>query len=87
MTDRRLLMIGIPYSFSIASPVPTRRSARWQIFSYTFWQLRSMSLSAQSKREIPMVMVRMSRFSSWIIRMVSSISVLLIMTDVSFPLR
>ena len=74
VTEIRLLMMGMPYSVSICCPTDTRFFARVVIFSYTFSQARSMSGSMQSSREMPMVMVRISRHSSWIMRMVSRIS-------------
>ena len=72
----RLLTMGIPNSFSISSPVLTKSLAQRVIFSYTRSHTTSMSLSQQSSSEIPMVMVRTSRFSSWIIIIVSKISLL-----------
>ena len=74
VTLMRLLTMGIPYFFSMDSPTSTNLAALAVILSYIFWQETSISLSAQSKRDIPMVMVRISRFSSWIMVIVSMIS-------------
>ena len=83
VTAIRLLMMGMPYWASMASPTATRFLAFWVILSYTFWQERARSLSAQSSSEMPMVMVRISRFSSWIMRMVSRMS--LVLSKLSVP--
>gem|GEM_PF-5639334 len=74
VTEMRLLMMGIPYSASMSSPVRTRNSAECVIFSYTFRQNCSMFGCAQSRSEMPIVMVRTSRRFSVIIRLVSRIS-------------
>src|SRR5690606_36184090 len=70
----RLLTTGMPYSRSISSPAATRRPARRQILSYALRPAASRSGCAQSRRDMPIVMVRMSRFSICTMRMVSTIS-------------
>ncbi len=74
VTEMRLLMTGMPYSFSISSPTATSRSARRVILSYIFEAHREMFSAPQSVRVIPMVIVRMSRCSWAIIFIVSSMS-------------
>ena len=78
VTEIRLLMIGIPSSRSICSPVATSFSARRVTLSYTLSASTLMSSAARSRSEMPIVMVRMSRCSSSIILMVSRISFVLI---------
>ena len=74
VTETRLLTMGMPNSRSISSPTLTRFWA-WQVMrSYTFWQVASSLSAMQSKREMPMVMVRISSFCSSIILMVAIIS-------------
>ncbi len=74
VTDILLLIIGIPYSLSICSPVVTSFSAILVILSYILSRDFFPELSAQSSRDIPAVIVRISRFSSSIILIVSIIS-------------
>ena len=74
VTEILLFTIGISYFFSMLSPVDTSFSAFRQILSYIFLHDLSMSLSAASSREIPMVIVLISRDSSCIIPMVSKMS-------------
>ncbi len=64
VTDIRLLMIGTPYFFSMSSPVFTRSFARLTILSYILSHDLPISLSAQSRSDMPIVIVLMSRFSS-----------------------
>ena len=78
VTEMRLWMMGMPYCRSISSQVGTSLPAYFVIFRYMFSHARSMSGSIQSRREMPMVTVRMSRCSSWIMVMVSRISCTLI---------
>ena len=63
VTEIRLFTIGIPNSFSIEAPTLTRSFAVVVIFLYIFSQVASISASIQSRRLIPRVMVRTSRFS------------------------
>ena len=64
VTDTRWLIIGIPYSREISFATFTRSFAFVVIFLYIFSHERSISSSAQSNREIPIVTVRISRQSS-----------------------
>ena len=78
VTETRLWMIGMPYSVSMSSPVFTRNSADFVILSYTFWQNLSMFGCAQSRSEMPIVIVRTSSLFSVIMRFVSKISSIVI---------
>ena len=71
VTDTRLLTIGIPSSAAISSPTVTKSLALDTILLYTFSAALSISESIQSRSEIPMVMVRTSKFCSSIMAMVS----------------
>ncbi len=75
----RLFTIGIPYSILISSPTATKFLAMRTILSVIFLHSRPRSLSTQSNRLIPIVIVRTSRFSSSIILFVSMTSFILIM--------
>ncbi len=77
----RLLTIGTPNSAAISSPVFTSLSARPSIFSLIFAQVFCTSLSIQSRRLMPIVMVRTSKFSFSIIWFVSVTSLMLIMAS------
>ena len=80
----RLFTIGIPSSVSISSPVFTRSRAVRQIFSYTRSAHRFASRSEQSSRLIPSVIVRISKFSCWIMCIVWRISLVSIIGQASF---
>src|SRR5262245_28611803 len=67
-------MIGMPYSRSISSPTATSRAAELQILSSDFFAADSGLADAHLRRLIPIVIVRMSRFSICTMRMVSRIS-------------
>src|SRR5690242_7868558 len=67
-------MIGMPYSRSISWPTATSRAADRQILSYDLRAAVSRLESAQPRNEMPIVIVRMSRFSICTMRMVSRIS-------------
>ena len=74
VTETRLFTMGMPYSRSRLSAVSTRCSAVVVMWSYTLVHMRSRFSSAQPISEMPMVMVRMSRFCSETIPRVSAIS-------------
>ena len=74
VTEILLFTIGIPNSFSISLPVDTRFSARVVILLYIFSLSLSRSLSMQSNKLIPRVIVLTSRFSFSIISLVSNTS-------------
>ena len=82
VTATRLLIIGTPYSFSISQPTLTRFSALRAILSYTLRQESSISCEQQSSREMPMVIVRISKFSSSIICIVSRMSLVFIIVRI-----
>ena len=67
VTEILLFTMGMPNSLSISSPVDTSLSAVAVIFWYIFPHSLSRSVSTQSRRLMPRVMVRTSRFSSSII--------------------
>ena len=79
VTEILLLTIGIPYIDSISFPVGTRFSASERIFFLMFAQRVARSPLIQSSREIPSVIVRTSRFSCFIISLVSFTSKRVIM--------
>ena len=74
VTEIRLLTIGIPYFFSISSPVLTKSFATVVILLYIFLHKTSISWSIQSNKLIPIVIVRTSKFSCSIILFVSATS-------------
>ena len=78
VTEMRLLTIGIPYKPSISLPVSTSLSAFVHILFLMFSLSFSRSPLIQSRREMPIVIVRTSRFSCRIILLVSSTSSLVI---------
>ena len=73
VTEIRLFVIGTPYVSSISCATLTKFFALVVIFLYILSRAFSPSLSMQSNKEIPMVMVRISKLSSSNIRMVSKI--------------
>ena len=84
VTETRLFTTGIPNSAAILSPVATRSFALVVILLYIFSFMISRSLSIQSRRLIPIVIVRTSRFSCSIILFVSLTSKILIMSTLLF---
>lgn len=68
--------------FSISQPTLTRFSALRAILSYTLRQESSISCEQQSSREMPMVIVRISKFSSSIICIVSRMSLVFIIVRI-----
>ncbi|MNN48451.1 hypothetical protein D3C81_1629290 [compost metagenome] len=81
VTDTLLFTIGIPNSVSISLPTLTKSLAELVILSYILEHALSISGSMQSSKDIPIVMVLISNFSSSIIFMVSKI----LLTFISYP--
>ena len=79
LTEMRLFTMGMPNSLSICSPTATRFSALRQIFSLMRCRVETASPVAQSRSEMPMVMVRISRHWFLIMSMVCKISLVLML--------
>ena len=84
VTDRRLLITGTPNSLPISSPVFTKSFASRRSFSSIFLQVSVKSEDAQSSNETPIVIVRTSRFSARIQRLVSRTSLMLIIAVIPY---
>ena len=80
MTETRLFTMGMPYSPASLSATCTMFSAFLQTVSYTFFAVFSAVPPIQGNKEIPIVIVRMSRCSRSIMSMVSKTSNLLNMS-------
>ena len=78
-------MIGMPSSVSIASHTETKSAARLAMRSQQRLLARLPSESAQSRSEIPIVTVRMSRRSSEIISIVSRILLAVSIVSLCLP--
>ncbi|MPM35911.1 hypothetical protein SDC9_82505 [bioreactor metagenome] len=82
VTEILLFIMGIPNSFSVASTVSTKCSDNLAILSYIFILDFSPSESAQSRSEMPIVIVLMSNLSSSTILTVSSMFLDLIISSI-----